>query len=298
MVLERVQAVGLGEIRAPSRFGLAPVLRVHDAQFVDFLGSAWKEWVAAGNKGEAIPDCWPARRMVQRIPDSISGKLGYYAMAAETSISGGSWEAACASADGALTGGGALSGRVSGACLRFVGRRGITRPATCMAAIAFSIMRPSRPSICGTTAAARSRFSTSIFITATARRISFTNARMCCTASSTAIHWMRFRTYSGYADEIGADEGVGYNQNLPLPRGTDFAGWRAALDMALSADSIGFAPGALVVVARRRYLRTRPDQLLQAPDPDFTQYGRLIGALRKFQPCSCSRADTPWPMSA
>src|SRR5882757_8362973 len=97
LVLERVKASGLGDIVSPRQFGLEPVLRVHDAQFVDFLGSAWKDWVAAGNKGEAIPDCWPARRMVQRIPDSISGKLGYYAMAAETSISAGSWEAACGS---------------------------------------------------------------------------------------------------------------------------------------------------------------------------------------------------------
>ncbi len=97
------QAVGLGEIRAPSRFGLAPVHRVHDEQFIEFLSSAWADWAAAGNRGEAIPDCWPARRMTQRVPTGISGKLGYYAMAAETSISAGSWEAACAAADVALT---------------------------------------------------------------------------------------------------------------------------------------------------------------------------------------------------
>ena len=53
-VLDRIKLTGLGDIISPEQFGLEPVLRVHDAQFVDFLGSAWKEWVAAGNQGEAI----------------------------------------------------------------------------------------------------------------------------------------------------------------------------------------------------------------------------------------------------
>jgi hypothetical protein len=34
--------------------------------------------------------------MMQRVPESITGKLGYYAFAGETSIGEGSWEAACA----------------------------------------------------------------------------------------------------------------------------------------------------------------------------------------------------------
>ena len=58
-VLERVRAVGLGEVIEPVRHGLAPVLRVHDEGFVEFLGRAWRDWSAAGNRGEAIPDCWP-----------------------------------------------------------------------------------------------------------------------------------------------------------------------------------------------------------------------------------------------
>src|ERR1700678_1566076 len=103
IVLDRVQTQRLGEVIAPSSFGMAPLLRVHDAQYLEFLQQAWSEWTAAGNRGEAIPDCWPARRMTQRCPNSITGKLGYYAMAGETSIGAGTWEAACAAADVALT---------------------------------------------------------------------------------------------------------------------------------------------------------------------------------------------------
>ena len=115
IVLERVRSIGLGEVLSPQGFGLAPVLRVHDEHYVEFLASAWKEWVAAGNRGEAIPDCWPARRMAQRRPESISGKLGFYAFAGETSIGEGSWEAARAAADVALTGAQRLSAGAPGA---------------------------------------------------------------------------------------------------------------------------------------------------------------------------------------
>src|SRR5277367_383015 len=99
IVLERILAVRLGDVMAPASFGAAPLLRVHDEHYIEFLTLAWSEWVAAGNRGEAIPDCWPARRMTQRVPNNITGKLGYYAMAGETSISQGTWEAARAAAD-------------------------------------------------------------------------------------------------------------------------------------------------------------------------------------------------------
>ncbi|MGB6308910.1 MAG: hypothetical protein WBF89_14060, partial [Steroidobacteraceae bacterium] len=104
IVLDAVLAQRLGDVIAPAAFGMAPLLRIHDAAYIEFLKQAWAEWVAAGNRGEAIPDCWPARRMTQRRPKSITGKLGYYAMAGETSISEGTWEAASAAADVALTG--------------------------------------------------------------------------------------------------------------------------------------------------------------------------------------------------
>ena len=63
IVLERVETQRLGQVIAPANFGFAPLLRVHDRGYIEFLQQAWSEWVAAGNRGEAIPDCWPARRM-------------------------------------------------------------------------------------------------------------------------------------------------------------------------------------------------------------------------------------------
>ena len=194
IVLERIRMQGLGEVIAPARFGDAALLRVHEQGYVEFLKQAWSEWVAAGNRGEAIPDCWPARRMWQRRPNSITGKLGYYAMAGETSISEGTWEAAGAAADVALT---AASKLKAGARAAFA----LCRPpghhaardlygGYCFlnnAAIAAQYLRD--------TGAARLRSSTSIFIMATALRIFSMSAPTCFTSPCTATPPMRFRTF-------------------------------------------------------------------------------------------------------
>ena len=52
--------------------------------------------------------------------------------------------------------------------------------------------------------------------------------------------------FLGYADERGSGAGLGFNHNLPLPRGTDFGTWRAALKVALQGIS-RFGAQALVV---------------------------------------------------
>ena len=52
--------------------------------------------------------------------------------------------------------------------------------------------------------------------------------------------------FLGYADERGSGAGLGFNHNLPLPRGTDFGTWREALKVALQGIS-RFGAQALVV---------------------------------------------------
>ena len=105
MVLARVREVGLGDVIAPETFGVDPVLRVHDAGFVDFLAMAWSEWTAEGRTHDALPLVWPVRSLRgDRVPQFIDGKLGYYSLDAGVPITAGTWEAVRASADVALTG--------------------------------------------------------------------------------------------------------------------------------------------------------------------------------------------------
>ena len=276
IVLERVQAARLGEVIAPATFGTAPLLRVHDAAYVAFLEHAWRDWVAAGNRGEAIPDCWPARRMTQRLPRSIAGKLGYFAMAGETSISHGTWEAARAAADVALT-----------AALQI--KDG--------ARAAFALCRPPGHH------AARDLFGGYCFLNnaaiaaqylrdAGAVRVAVLDVDFHHGNGTQDIFYDRadvlyaslhgdpadaFPYFSGYADEAGSGAGSGFTVNLPLPVGTEFDVWREALRAALTRIA-NFRADALVVSLGVDTFAEDPISFFRLRCADFLTYGQMLGA--------------------
>ena len=71
----------------PNNLDVEKLFAVHEKKYVDFLKTCWDQWISSGYTGEAIPTIFPVRGFHQdRIPDDIDGKLGYYALAAETSI--------------------------------------------------------------------------------------------------------------------------------------------------------------------------------------------------------------------
>ena len=62
-------------------------------------------WQAHGFEGEAIATSFPCRRsQTGRVPKNLDGAVGYYTNSAETAISKGTYEAAIASMDVALSG--------------------------------------------------------------------------------------------------------------------------------------------------------------------------------------------------
>jgi acetoin utilization deacetylase AcuC-like enzyme len=275
IVLERVQAERLGEVIGPSSFGMAPLLRVHDAQYLEFLQQAWSEWTAAGNRGEAIPDCWPARRMTQRRPNSITGKLGYYAMAGETSISQGTWEAARAAADVALT---AASQINQGARAAFA----LCRPPGHHAA------HDLYGGYCFLNNAA---IAAQYFRDAGAARVAVLDVDFHHGNGTQDIFYDRpdvlyvslhgdpadaFPYFSGYADETGTGTGLGYTLNLPLPPGTEFDAWRDALRVAL-ARIANFRADALIVSLGVDTFAKDPISFFRLQSADFFTYGRMIG---------------------
>jgi acetoin utilization deacetylase AcuC-like enzyme len=278
IVLERVRAVGLGEVVPPARFGLGPALKVHDERFVEFLESAWRDWVAAGNLGEAIPDCWPARRMTQRRPSGIAGRLGYYAMAAETSISAGTWEAARAAADVAVTAAGHLQRGAHGAFA-------LCRPpghhaardlygGYCFlnnAAIAAQSLRDH--------GAARIAILDVDFHHGNGTQDIFYDRADVLYVSLHGDPAHAFPYFSGYAEETGAGAGTGFNMNLPLPPATEFSAWVQALAQGLARIQ-RFAPDALVVSLGVDTFAQDPISFFRLASDDFSAYGRMIGACK------------------
>ena len=231
---------------------------------------------ATGSRGEAIPDCWPARRMTQRCPTHITGKLGYYAMAGETSISAGTWEAARAAADVAVS----AADRVrAGARAAFA----LCRPpghhaardlygGYCFlnnAAIAAQYLRDQ--------GAARVAILDVDFHHGNGTQDIFYDRADVFFASLHGDPAEAFPYFSGYADETGSGPGEGYTLNFPLARGTDFRSWRQALELALNRIR-SFRADALVVSLGVDTFEADPISFFRLRSTDFTAYGHLIGA--------------------
>ncbi|MGO3244643.1 MAG: histone deacetylase family protein [Halomonas sp.] len=233
LVLKQIRQSGLGDIRAPQAYGLAPVLAVHDKDYVSFLANCWKEWGASGHEGEAIPNIWPARTMRgDRIPRSISGQLGYYALAAETSISEGTFEAAMASKDVAL---GAVEQTLATGEPSF----GLCRPPGHHAAF---------DQFGGYCFFNNAAIAAQRALDAGKRRVAILDVDFHHGNGTQQIFYERddvlfislhgdpevtFPYYLGYADETGRGSGEGFNANYPLPPGTTVDTWMATLDNAL-----------------------------------------------------------------
>jgi acetoin utilization deacetylase AcuC-like enzyme len=278
MVIKAVRESVLGEINEPEAFSLESVLAVHDADFIEFLETVWVQWQKTGYAGEAIASVWPARRMQHRIPHSIEGKLGYYALAAETSISEGTWLAALASKDVALTGAQALHN----------GEQGV-----------FSLCRPPGHH------AARDMFGGYCFLNNAAiaaqylrdrgaERVAILDIDFHHGNGTQDIFYERddvlfcslhgnpedaFPYFLGYADETGLNAGSGFNRNYPMPSGTKFAQWRESLADAL-AHIDKFSPQYLVVSLGVDAFENDPISFFKLTSEDFRTTGEMIGSLK------------------
>ncbi len=105
-----LDAAGWAEYVVPSDHGLAPILAVHDADYVDFLRTGYDRWRAeAAALGDHIDPTvllgtvWPPRRTQGR-PATAAGQAGFYAMDTACPIVAGTYAAALTAAHCALTG--------------------------------------------------------------------------------------------------------------------------------------------------------------------------------------------------
>jgi acetoin utilization deacetylase AcuC-like enzyme len=276
-VLDRVKHRQLGPISAPEDFGLSPIHAIHDAKFVSFLQTAWDEWTAAGFKGEAMPTALPVRRMAQTCPNFIEGKMGFYANSAETSLTKGTWQAAYASAQVALTGASRLQEGASSV---------------------FSLCRPpghhafadSYGGFCFLNNAAIAAQS---MLDNGAARVAILDVDFHHGNGTQDIFYHRddvlfvslhgdpmetFPYFLGHADEIGSGVGEGYNLNVPMPAGTHFETWREALRIGLEKVR-NFGPDALILSLGVDTFEDDPISFFKLRSDDFLTMGEDIAKM-------------------
>ena len=278
-VLNRLKERGVTDINAPEPVDMDPVRALLDPGYLTFLETAWDDWKAAGMAGEIIAANVPARGMhMDRIPDNIDGKVGYYCHASETSITRGTWAAALASVACAQS---AQRHVAAGADSAFALCRPPGHHATadqyggyCFVNNAAVVAQMFRAS-----GAARVAVLDMDFHHGNGTQSLFYDRDDVMFASLHGAPQDAYPFYLGYADETGAGAGEGTNLNYPMPPGTDYAVWSGALDDAISKIQT-WGVEALVLSLGVDAFKEDPISFFKLESDDFTDAGRKVGAMR------------------
>jgi acetoin utilization deacetylase AcuC-like enzyme len=271
---------------APTPHGREPILAVHDADLVDVIEHAWTDALAAGvtdGSRPLIPDVFLLERYVDGMqPGGLPGRrdlrLGAYLFDTATPFVAGTWSAALAAVDVALT---AADRVVAGAPLAY----GLCRPPGHHAA------RGMLGGYCYLNNAAI--VAESLLRSHGAGRVAILDIDYHHGNGTQQIFWERgdvlylslhadparaYPYFSGYATETGAGEGAGLTRNWPLAARTGLDGYATALSEAM--DLLGaFAPDApLVISAGFDTFERDPIGDLALKTADYEQIGRMIAA--------------------
>ena len=276
-VLRRLRDRGFPAVEDPGPCDVAALARVHDAGYLEFLETAWEAWTAAGFAGELIPTIWPARRMPgRRVPRNIEGRAGWYALAAETAITGGTWRAALSSAASARA---AARAVVDGERAAFA----LCRPPGHHAAIdlygGYCFLNNAALAVDALLAAGRTRVAVLDvdFHHGNGTQDIFYDRGDVAFVSLHGHPEDAFPHFAGHADETGTGAGEGATLNLPMRPGTGYAEWSDALERGLAR--VGeFDAEALVVSLGVDAFEHDPISFFELSSDDFADCGARIAA--------------------
>jgi acetoin utilization deacetylase AcuC-like enzyme len=262
------------------------LLAVHDSDLVDYLFSAWEAWRSAGlpedpGQDRVVPYIfpgpgWAADPAAATNPTARAGQFAYDTM---TLIGPGTWEAARAGADAALTAVDlvATGGRAAYACTRPPGHH-----------------------------AARNCFGGSCYLNnaaiAAAAMFDVANGGPVAVIDIDAHHgngtqqifyddpgvltgsvhvdpgagW--FPHLLGFANEVGTGLGAATNRNIPLPPGSGDEPWLAAVGELAAWAQAGGAR-SLVIALGVDAAGGDPESPLEVSSAGYSEAGRILGGL-------------------
>src|SRR5690242_13806 len=245
------------------------LLAVHDEELLAYLASAWDEWHSAELPQEqVVPYVFAHRELgARRSATAVWARPGWFAYDTMTLVGAGTWEAARAAADAALTAVDlVLAGEPAAyACTRPPGHH-VTRSAyggSCYlnnAAIAAAALAGAGPVAVLDLDAHHGNGAQEIFR-------GRPDVRTGSVHVDPADGW--FPHFLGFADESGES-----NLNLPLAPGSGDGPWLEAV-----AELVGWANGAggLVVALGVDAAEGDPESPLEVSGAAFREAGRLLG---------------------
>jgi acetoin utilization deacetylase AcuC-like enzyme len=273
-------------VTEPNDHGDAPVLAVHRPEFVDFLARVHDDWRAAGyatDPGQplVVPYVFALAQLTSGRPPrraaSVHADVGRFAMDTMTLIGPGTYDAARAAVDCALT----------AADLVLDGARG-----------AYAAVRPPGHHVGAdfyggscylNNAACAAQYLRDRGVDRVAvidvdahhgngtQEIFYDRADVLYASAHVDPGAGWFPHFVGFADERGASAGEGANRNLPLAPGTGDAEWLAAID-TLATEAVGHGADALVVSLGVDAAMEDPESPLAISAAGFAAAGARLAA--------------------
>jgi acetoin utilization deacetylase AcuC-like enzyme len=273
------------------------LLRVHDPSFVDHLRSVETRWRAGPyaelvGQDRVVPYVFPTEAMAQGMPvtpaAATHGRAGQFCYDTMTLVGPGTWEAARAAVDCALTAVDLVTSPRSG---------GAPRRSSGVETTAYALCRPpghhaTRQGYGGSCYLNNAALAAQALRDAGHSTVTVVDLDAHHGNGTQAIFWERadvrygslhvdpgagwFPHFFGHADETGAGAGEGATLNLPLPEGTGDGPWlESAAGLAAFADGAD----ALVVSLGVDAAADDPESPLQVTADGYAAAGRLLGGL-------------------
>lgn len=283
-VMNELRQRNLGEVLPPDVSDIeldAALASVHSERYLDFLESAWAEWVAmdpANADRDALPSVWPMPNRhgfrTDVLPQNFAARMGAFAFDSGCPLTAGTWAAARKGAACAMA---AAQTVADGARSAFA----LTRPPGHHAGPDFfgGYCFINNAAVAAQTLRDKGLERVAVldvdYHHGNGTQTIFYERPDVLTLSIHGDPLTEYPFYLGHADERGAGAGEGYNLNLPLPKGTGFMPWIRALDQALDA-AMQYKASALVVPMGLDTFEGDPISGFTLKSGDYTTIGRRL----------------------
>lgn len=280
-ILSALQKTDWANIIEPTDFGLEPILEVHDKDYINFLASCWDEWLASDSSISASPETHAflpatfALRRKPRLTSSLHGRGGYYMMDLSACIVAGTYKAALASANCALS---AASSSFSLHNSSFALCRPPGHHAGKDYAGGYCFINNASVAANWLSHKGKTALLDIDYHGGNGTQDIFYERGDVLTISIHGDPDFEYPHYAGFADETGAGAGLGFHKNYPLPKDTDDAGYLTALDSALRMIK-DFSPEYLVLSTGMDTFDGDPLGKFHVTRKGFAEIGKRIASL-------------------
>lgn len=270
-ILSELDKLPIFEKKSPTAYPEKHLEEVHDKAYLNFLKKICE---TIGEKATRYGDIFPIRNSA-RMPKDIELQIGYYCIDTSTPLNANAYKAARVAVNCALTAADQiLSGRqIAYALVRPPGHHAEKKHFGGFCYLNSNAIAANYLSKSGKVAILDIDYHHG-----NGQQNIFYKRSDVFTVSIHADPEYAYPNFTGFSDEIGLDNGKGFNLNIPLKKDTDGAGFRKALGIALQ-EIKKFNPTYLVIALGFDVAKGDPSGTWLLTGNDFSENGNIIAGL-------------------